>query len=162
MSALEKLGLGRGRGLGAEQSGASAKDMREALLLLRDYEQSGQGWFWSTDAQGRVAYISDCVAKAMGVTGGLTGRPFASLFNLERDQDDAVERTLPLILSGHKTFSGLALRAAIDGDEVWWSISGRPRLVDRAISPAIAAMGPISPSRAAASATHPAWPNTIC
>ena len=101
--------------------------MREAVLLLRDYEQSGQGWFWSTDAQGRVAYISDCVAKAMGVTGGLTGRPFASLFNLERDQDDAVERTLPLILSGHKTFSGLALRAAIDGDEVWWSISGRPQ-----------------------------------
>ena len=131
MSAFEKLGLGRARGSGAGQSaaaGASAKDMREALLLLRDYEQSGQGWFWSTDPQGRIDYISECVAKVMGVAAdGLAGRSFHSLFNLERDSDDGVERTLPLILSGRKTFSALAMRAAIDGDEVWWSISGRPQ-----------------------------------
>ena len=102
--------------------------MRQALLLLRDYEQSGQGWFWSTDAQGRIDYISDRVAATLGKPGAdLVGTPFSALFILDRDQDDTVQRTLPLILSAHKTFSDLALRAAADGDEVWWSISGRPQ-----------------------------------
>jgi hypothetical protein len=27
---------------------------REALALLRNHEDSGYGWFWSTDADGRI------------------------------------------------------------------------------------------------------------
>ncbi len=37
-----------------KQRGDAAMNLhtREALLLLQNYEESGQGWFWSTDARG--------------------------------------------------------------------------------------------------------------
>src|SRR3546814_8341254 len=48
----------------------AALQTREALLLLRNYEESGRGWFWSTDAEGRLTYISEAVAALMGRSGG--------------------------------------------------------------------------------------------
>ncbi len=97
-------------------------------MLLRDYESSGQGWFWSSDAQGQIVYLSPGVAQQIGLEPSeLQGRPFHSLFILERDEDDSVERTLPLIFSASKTFSGLTIRAAREDREIWWSISGRPQ-----------------------------------
>ncbi|MDE2442237.1 MAG: EAL domain-containing protein, partial [Betaproteobacteria bacterium] len=100
----------------------------EAFHLLRDYEQSGLGWFWSTDAEGRIAYISQSIAEKLNKSADeLAGQPFHSLFILEREESDQVERTLPLIFSGHKTFSELPIRAATEGAEIWWAISGRPQ-----------------------------------
>jgi len=130
-------GLGKLRGMfGARSDEAvrapeptgSARDMRQAFLLLRDYENSGLGWFWSTDANGRIQYISECIAEKFGKTGAqLAGEPFHSLFVLERDENDTRERTLPLVLSGHKTFAELSVRAATSGTETWLAISGRPQ-----------------------------------
>ena len=50
---------------------------REALLLLQNYEESRRGWFWSTDARGRLTYITDAVARMMGrASNDLLGTPF--------------------------------------------------------------------------------------
>ena len=106
----------------------SREEASQAHQLLGDYERSGLGWFWSTDAEGRIIYISQGVAEKLGKSAAeLAGQPFHSLFILERDDSDQVERTLPLIFSGHKTFSELPIRAATEGSEVWWAISGRPQ-----------------------------------
>lgn len=116
--------------LGGRRNGAlgGRDELQQALMLLRDYEQSGQGWFWSSDAQSQIAYISPIVAEQLGLDPSeLLGRPFHSLFILERDEDESVERTLPLIFSASKTFSGLTIRAARNDEEIWWSISGRPQ-----------------------------------
>lgn len=103
-------------------------DCRHALELMRDYERSGNGWFWSSDQDGRITYLSDCLAQKMGVPlDSLLGRPVQSLFTLDRDDDDTSERTLPLILSARKTIVELPVRAALDEHELWWSISGRPQ-----------------------------------
>lgn len=105
--------------LGAEQL---------ALRLFADFERSGVGWFWASDAEGRLAYISPTVAERHGKPHDtLIGQPFHSLFHLERDEDDRIERTLPLILSARKTFSALPVRGATENAEVWWAISGRPQ-----------------------------------
>ena len=107
---------------------ASSQELRQALMLLRDYEASGIGWFWSSDAEGRINYISDVVAQRLGTTrDAILGKPVQSLFILDRDEDDPVERTLPLILSARKTFVDLPVRAAAEDAEIWWSISGRPQ-----------------------------------
>jgi len=99
------------------------------MLLLQDYEASGAGWFWSTDSSGRITYISDCVARQLGrERTELLGETFHSLFVIERDEDDLIERTLPLIFSSRKTFAELSVKAATDHDDVWWSISGRPQV----------------------------------
>ena len=93
---------------------------QQALLLLRDYEQSGQGWFWSTDAQGCISYISEAVAAQMGCDRqALLGKPFYSLFAIEREEGDENQRTLPLILSATKSFSELAVRPAAGNAEIW-------------------------------------------
>ena len=103
-------------------------ELEQAMLLLRDYEQSGNGWFWASDANGQITYISECVAAQLNKPRGeILGRVVQSLFILDRDEDDTIERTLPLILSSRKTFIDLSVRAALEGKEVWWSISGRPQ-----------------------------------
>ena len=137
MNATSPTAFGRFRsllGAGSSSSGAhdvsapTGEELRQALLLLHDYEASGLGWFWSSNADGAITYISQCVAEAIGCDRtALLGRPVQSLFILERDEDDTLERPLPLILSGRKTFADLAVRAALDNSEVWWSISGRPQ-----------------------------------
>ena len=96
-------------------------------MLLRDFEQSGQGWFWSTDRDGTLTYISDAVAKALGTSvETILGEQLQSLFVLERNDGDT-GRTLPLVLATRKTFTEVEVRAAA-GEEVWWAISGRPQL----------------------------------
>jgi len=133
-----RAGLGRVRDLLGGKSGAMAKpgaflplsgrEQQQAMLLLRDYEQSGLGWFWATDAEGRLEYLSHCVADRLGKNiAALLGQPFQSLFTADRDDEDTAARSLPLILSGHKTFSERAVRPVIDGEEIWWAISGRPQ-----------------------------------
>ena len=125
-----------GSGKGAARTKAPVKPMtgqerEQAILLLRDYEASGLGWFWSSDRDGRITYISPCVADQLGCeTEQLVGQPVQSLFILDRDEDDPIERTLPLILSSRKTFTELPVRAALENKEIWWSIAGRPQLAE--------------------------------
>ena len=118
-----------GRSRDGVRTGAQASaERQEALLLLHDYEASGLGWFWSTDGEGRITYISDCVADAIGKSGAeLLGHPLHSLFVIERSEDDLVQRSLPLILSSRKTFSEIPVRAADGSSDAWFSVSGRPQ-----------------------------------
>ena len=137
MTAASPSAFGRFRSLlggGSEGTAASraaalsGDELKQAVLLLQDYEASGLGWFWASNSDGQLTYVSQTVADVMGCTRAeLIGRPVQSLFNLEREEDEeAAERPLQLILSARKTFSDLAVRAAAEKSDVWWSISGRP------------------------------------
>jgi PAS domain S-box-containing protein len=130
LTALRTLGLMRGMVKSGDRragKSAQAREMQQAIALLRDYEQSGQGWFWSTDAAGRIDYISECVAKQMGKAhADLLGQSLNSLFELDADGSEHVERSLPVILGKRKTFAEFTVRAAIKNSELWWEISGRP------------------------------------
>ncbi|MBB5705828.1 diguanylate cyclase (GGDEF)-like protein/PAS domain S-box-containing protein [Sphingopyxis panaciterrulae] len=106
----------------------AALQTREALLLLRNYEESGRGWFWSTDADGRLTYISEAVAALMGRSGGeLLGTVFTDLFQPADGQDER-QRSLPFLLMRQSKFDELPLRAAVEGETRWWAISGRPQV----------------------------------
>jgi diguanylate cyclase (GGDEF)-like protein/PAS domain S-box-containing protein len=97
-----------------------------AQEILRDYEQTGQGWFWETDRRGAINYVSPTVGHALGIKpGDLVGMQFVELFDLQADGSIG-ERTLMFHLSARSSFSELAVRAASDDDKRWWSINGRP------------------------------------
>ena len=100
---------------------------KEALLLLQNYEESGRGWFWSTDAEGRITYLTDSVCELLGRTRDeLFGAPLSGLFR-QADEAEGHQRTLPFILRKQSKFDDLPLQAAKPGeDEIWWSVSGRP------------------------------------
>ena len=48
----------------------------EALELLKSFEQSQAGWFWSTDEVGRLTYLTDSVSSLLAQDGPQLGRRF--------------------------------------------------------------------------------------
>ena len=121
---LGKFGSRMGRQRGEES--APGPHTREAVLLLRNYEESGRGWFWSTDADGRLTYITDAVAELMGRGGDdLLGTPFVDIF-APADSQSERQRTLPFLMTRQSKFDELPLSAADAKDERWWAVSGRP------------------------------------
>ena len=109
-----------------ERRGARDRIQTRARDILADYEETRQGWFWETDRRALLTYISAPVAQAVGDTPDkLIGRPLVELFDLS-DTGQEGERTLQFHFTARSAFQELAVRAAIAGEERWWSVSGRP------------------------------------
>jgi diguanylate cyclase (GGDEF)-like protein/PAS domain S-box-containing protein len=110
-----------------ERKKAAERRLEErARTLLIEYEQTGQGWFFETDRHSMIAYVSEPVARVLGYEPeGLIGQPLTTMFDLASGASEK-ERTLPFHLSARSTFTELPVRAALEGEERWWSISGRP------------------------------------
>jgi PAS domain S-box-containing protein len=94
---------------------------------LREFESSEKGWFWETERDGALTYISESVARALGrEPDDVVGRPFTDLISTETTDGSATsERTLGFYLSSHVAFQDLIVRAKTK-NETWWSITGRP------------------------------------
>ena len=108
------------------KNAAQERAQNRARDILSDYEDTGQGWFWETDRRSQLTYVSDTVARVLNTHADkLVGKPLNSLFNLA-DSAESSERTLTFHLSTRSAFKELAVRAAVKGNERWWSVSGRP------------------------------------
>lgn len=105
------------------------------LALLDDFEGADLGWFWATDAEAKLIYLSDNAAAQFSHNAEqLLGRQLSELFILDRDEDEQegrVQRPLPFLLRARNSISNLEVRIANgerkDDREVWWSISGKPQ-----------------------------------
>lgn len=107
---------------------AEARDRvrRRAEEILMDFEWSGQGWFFETDAQGNLTYVSAVVAEVLRKDRReLLGRAIGELFDPGQEGRSG-ERTLAFHMSSRSAFQELAVRAAYSDEERWWSISGKP------------------------------------
>ncbi|MBS0473808.1 MAG: PAS domain-containing protein, partial [Proteobacteria bacterium] len=110
----------------ARRAGERHRTQTRAEEILKDYEQTGQGWFWETDRRGTIVYVSHTVGEAVGRDSNqLAGRPFSDLFDTD-GQGQENERTLAFHFTARSAFSELALRVASIDEERWWSLSGRP------------------------------------
>ena len=95
--------------------------------LLQEYEQSGQGWFWETDRQGCLTYLSETLARTLDIAEDeLVGQLITDIVSAGDHQNGGGERTLGFHLSTRTGFSDIHVRAAATRDERWWSISGQP------------------------------------
>jgi len=95
---------------GEARAGSTLSDAQK-LAMLEDLEQSGLGWFWASDADGRLAYLSASIAERLELPlGELVGQPVAQIF--QPAAEDGCAKPLALRLGSHKAFSGLAVRAA--------------------------------------------------
>lgn len=112
----------------AEEEDRQMRDRMQtrARDILADYEETRQGWFWETDRRSLLTYVSEPVALTIGIPQDrLIGQPLVRLFDLA-DTGQEGERTLMFHLSARSAFHELSVRAAIPGEERWWSVSGRP------------------------------------
>jgi PAS domain-containing protein len=111
---------------------------RRASRLLSEFEAQGNGWFWETDRAGNLTYLSEKLAETLNrPTAEIIGKPFIKIVrahsdsqNGERQDGDGQdgERTLGYHISTRTPFTELTVRAAIEGGEHWWSVSGRPNI----------------------------------
>lgn len=103
-------------------------ETKEALRLLQNYEETRQGWFWSTDKDGNLTYVTESVAQILDKKSiELIGTPFTQLF-VDTQQSDENQRTLPFLLTKRSKFLELQLQAATSNDDVrWWEVSGSPQ-----------------------------------
>ncbi len=129
-SAAAKQG---GRGTLPFALGRRSADAREAAekdehsRLLRNYEEMALGWFWATNAEGQITYISEPVATLLGgEPDGLIGRDLLSLFKSVNSEVER-KRTLPFHLIRHGRFEHAQAHLDVDGEERTWSLSGQPQ-----------------------------------
>lgn len=101
---------------------------KKALNFVEEFENSGRGWFWETNAAGTLSYVSQQLADDFKTTpDSLLGRQFTDLLSVDTSSSDSLreERTLGFHLSARFPFSDVVVRPASDED-VHWSLSGNP------------------------------------
>ncbi|TMM50093.1 sensor domain-containing protein [Qipengyuania marisflavi] len=106
----------------ASAGGVSATDK---LAILEDLERTGLAWFWATDPQGKVAYLSPSIVEGLGSQlEKLLGQPLQHLFVPISGEGDG--RSLGLKLSTRKGFSGYTVESSNQNSKVVLRLSGRP------------------------------------
>lgn len=98
---------------------------RRALRLVRYMEEQGSSWFWETDVQGCLSYLSPgAVAQLDDLGLPAVGRPVYEIFRAG-GADTATERTLRFHITGRTSFTDYEVCTLASPDRTW-SISGRP------------------------------------
>ncbi len=103
-------------------------EAHKALHFVNEFENSGRGWFWETNSQGTLSYVSQQLADDFQADPEtLLGRQFTTLLSVDASPDGGFgeERTLGFHLSARFPFSDVIVRAATN-DDVHWSLSGNP------------------------------------
>jgi diguanylate cyclase (GGDEF)-like protein len=105
----------------------AASETNEFAALVKNFEETRVGWFWTTDAEGRLTYISTSLAEDLGcATRDLLGSPLAGLFE-PQDDSASVRDRLPFVISRQADFDKLTLRLANSTQQRSWQITGRGR-----------------------------------
>ena len=80
-------------------------EARKALTFVAEFENSGRGWFWETNAEGTLSYVSQQLADDFECDPqSLLGRQFTDLLlsaSLQREADGAEVAKLALDAPGH-------------------------------------------------------------
>jgi diguanylate cyclase (GGDEF)-like protein len=105
-------------------------EARTARRFVEDYEASGRGWFWETNAEGALTYVSPAFAAQVALDpGALGGRGFAQIVLAGESPGADARRTLDFHFSTRFAFSDLVVRAPGEGG-VAWLLSGSPNFDD--------------------------------
>ncbi|MEL6531333.1 MAG: EAL domain-containing protein, partial [Pseudomonadota bacterium] len=112
--------LQRGRG-----DAASALSDGEKLAMLDQLEQSGLGWFWASDVDGNLTYLSAAIAERLDVPlADLLGKPLSTTFSPIEGQGRT--KSLALMLGARKAFSGFAVQATQKPGGAVLRLAGQP------------------------------------
>ncbi len=121
-----------------EQSGSSDAvsvrpfDQSSRAKLLESLEYSDLGWFWASDAEGRLVYISEPAAKRIGkLASDVTGRMITDVFQpVEDSEDSGQERPLKFQLATRNSIKPVTVHLDMGEGKSWWEIAGVPQKTD--------------------------------
>ena len=105
-----------------------AGEMQRASGFVEHLEQSGGGWFWETNADGVLTYLSEPLARALERDPReMIGRPFLDLLLVEDAGPSDVQRpTIGFHLSSRFPFADVPV-SPNGRKDLSWSLSGQPR-----------------------------------
>ncbi len=109
----------------ATRANAANMSNDDKLAMLDELERSGLGWFWSTDAEGNLTYLSGTIADRIEISmDDLIGYPLPTLFAAQGG--DGRTQSVALKLGSRKAFSNLSVAPSRGGSDVVIRLSGRP------------------------------------
>ncbi len=104
---------------------AAPLSREDKLAIIEDLEERGLAWFWATDAQGHVTYLSPRIAASAGVAvDDLIGRPLTAVLTPVGQGGEAP--SLALKLAARKSFAGFTVQVGEGGRTLVLRLSGRP------------------------------------
>ncbi len=100
----------------------------QASRFVADFEESGRGWFWETNADGAITYVSAALARQLGHEhGDLVGKKFDHLLLVE--DAGGGKPALGFHLGARFPFADVVVTP--NGQRgVSWSVSGSPNFDD--------------------------------
>jgi diguanylate cyclase (GGDEF)-like protein len=110
-----------------QQRLAAEWDALKARRFVEEYEESGRGWFWETNAEGRVTYLSAGLIARLGIgEAAAIGARLSDLLLADgEDGSDEARRALGFHLGARFPFADVIVRAP-GLEQSWWSLSGTP------------------------------------
>ena len=103
---------------------------RERLEMLDSFEQSAIAWFWATDGQNRLTYLSPAALAQFSDEHNVIGEPIAKVFKTISDEpDDTETKPISYIVSSRSSFSEQTVQLldekTAEGGGKWWQLTGR-------------------------------------
>jgi diguanylate cyclase (GGDEF)-like protein len=111
-------------------------DGRETInMLLRDFEDSACDWLWETDAAGRLTHVSNRFAEVSHLSvNALLGLDMVRFTEARLRQLSPGAQRRPEDRAGigalmeiRSAFRDHELPLLIEGERVWWSLTGKPK-----------------------------------
>lgn len=128
---LSKLSGGQSLTSAPDEGGKTRRDPKRSAALLAGLEAANLGWFWESDALGKLTYLTASAIKAIGSeTGSFIGANLTEIFaTADSDEDASTSRPLKFRLASRSPISRLNVKVVSGSDkEIWWEISATPRL----------------------------------
>ncbi len=114
---------------GAESSGSQAANQIDRLALLDLLEDGDVAWFWATDAEGKLNYLSAHALEKLPEAANLIGQPWMSLVeDLNDSTQDQGSRALSFLFNARNRFSERTVGVETLRGKAIWSLSGKPLL----------------------------------
>jgi diguanylate cyclase (GGDEF)-like protein len=111
-----------------ESLAPAIEESDRARRMIADFEESGSGWFWESNADGLLTYLSEPLARGIGrEPAELIGRRFEELLLVEESDGSGAERpTVGFHLTSRFPFANVIV-VPNGRKDLCWSLSGRPR-----------------------------------
>ena len=100
----------------------------ERLAILETLEETGVAWFWATDHENRLVYLSPSSTERFSPEAGdLLGKPLVDILEtVVAEEEGGSERPFSFILGARNRFSELVVRSRLLEGDNFLSLSGRP------------------------------------
>ncbi len=123
---LGAKGAGPSRTPGAGKPVATIDD-GQRLAMLDAFEEEDIGWFWATDHENRLIYLSPSAARRFPERRQILGQSLAGIVEtIGGEGEERAERPLSFQLGARSRFADLAVRVETVEGEMFWSLTGKP------------------------------------